>query len=373
MSALASKLQDADLSNATLTSATSMSTTLTAAAPASASKVASNTLKVSVHAIHEVAEGIREFTLVAVDGSQLPAFSGGSHLVVAMPSGARIYRNAYSLLSPPTQRHHYRIAVRLQENSRGGSRFMHQQVQVGMVLEVSWPLNLFALSRLAHKQVLVAGGIGITPFMSQIHELLQQGQRSSRGLSASTPGVQAPIFELHYAYRSEQHAAYVAELRQLLGDRLICYDQSQGSSLDLRQLLAQQPLGTHVYTCGPEGMVQALLQHADELGWPPAHVHHEEFLAPAVGQPFTIKLALSQQQVQVGADQSMLEAMEQAGIDAPYLCRGGACGRCELEVLSTDGALEHHDHYLSAEEKQAGRKIMPCVSRARCDFIELNF
>lgn len=331
-------------------------------------------LKVIVQTIREVAEGIREFTLVSADGRALPAFSGGSHIVVSMPSGTRIYRNAYSLLSPPEQRDHYRIAVRLQENSRGGSRFMHQEVKVGMALEVAWPLNLFALSRLARKQVLVAGGIGITPFMSQVQELLRQSQANKSAVSqAAVSQILPPDFELHYAYRSQDHAAYVPELQALLGDRLKCYDQSQGVTLDIRQLLADQPLGTHVYTCGPEGMVQALLQSADELGWPPAHVHHEEFLAPPVGSPFTIKLASSQQEVQVGADQSMLEALEQAGVDAPYLCRGGACGRCELEVLSTDGTLEHHDHYLSAEEKRAGRKIMPCVSRARCDVIELNF
>ena len=366
MSALANKRVSPEPNN--LTSAKAAH--LTQAAANSAEQRSQNAgLKVIVQAIREVAEGIREFTLVSADGSPLPAFSGGSHIVVSMPSGARIYRNAYSLLSPPEQRDHYRIAVRLQENSRGGSRFMHQEVKLGMALEVAWPLNLFALSRLARKQVLVAGGIGITPFMSQVQELLRQSQGATAG-KATSP---APVFELHYAYRSEQHAAYVAELKALLGDKLKCYDQSQGVSLDLRQLLADQPLGTHVYTCGPEGMVQALLQHADELGWPPAHVHHEEFLAPPVGSPFTIKLAASQQEVQVGADQSMLEALEQAGVDAPYLCRGGACGRCELEVLSTDGTLEHHDHYLSAEEKRAGRKIMPCVSRARCDFIELNF
>lgn len=370
MSAIVETLDHAASANAAATPSASAEPIKSQAGGKPAQQPGSS-LKVIVQAIREVAAGIREFTLVPADGGILPAFSGGSHIVVSMPSEGRIYRNAYSLLSAPDQRDHYRIAVRLQENSRGGSRFMHQQVKPGMTLEVAWPLNLFALSRLAHKQVLVAGGIGITPFMSQVHELMKQSQAAS--LAKGPAGSKLPQFELHYAYRSPQHAAYVAELQALLGDRLKCYDQSQGVTLDIRQLLAEQPLGTHVYTCGPEGMVRALLQYADELGWPPAHVHSEEFLAPPVGSPFTIRLSASQRELEVGADQSMLEAMEQAGIDAPYLCRGGACGRCELEVLATDGTLEHHDHYLSAEEKQAGRKIMPCVSRARCNYLELNF
>ena len=64
-------------------------------------------------------------------------------------------------------------------------------------------------------------------------------------------------------------------------------------------------------------------------------------------------------------------SLRAAGVDAPYLCRGGACGRCELEVVCTDGNILHHDHYLSDAEKAAGKKIMPCVSRAKCDLLEV--
>ncbi|MFL9711274.1 PDR/VanB family oxidoreductase [Methylobacillus sp. Pita1] len=315
-----------------------------------------SSLKVIVSNIAEAAEGIRRFTLEAADGGELPGFSGGSHVVVSMPAGPRTYRNAYSLLSPPSDRRNYQIAVRLQENSRGGSRFMHEQVEVGTALEISWPVNLFAISRVGRKHILVAGGIGITPFMSQVHDLLRSGAD----------------FELHYAFRSQRHAGFVGELQGLLGGRLVCYDQSQGQMLDTAILLARQPLGTHVYVCGPGGMVEAVRNTASRLGWPEAHVHHEEFLAPPVGEPFAIRLRQSARVVEVGAEESMLEAMEAAGVDVPYLCRGGACGRCELEVLATDGVIEHHDHYLSEDERRSGGKIMPCVSRAKCSFIELN-
>ncbi len=315
-----------------------------------------SSLKVIVSHIAEVAEGIRHFTLVAANGGELPGFSGGSHVVVSMPAGPRTYRNAYSLLSSPADRSHYQIAVRLQEHSRGGSRSMHEQVTVGTELDITWPVNLFAIARLGRKHILVAGGIGITPFMSQAHELLRSGAN----------------FELHYGIRSPRHAGFVDELRALLGDRLHCYDQSQGQVIDSQALLARQPLGTHVYVCGPAGMVDAVVGSAKRLGWPDAHVHFEQFLAPPVGEPFSIRLKQSGLVVDVGAEESMLEAMEAASVDVPHLCRGGACGRCEMEVLSTDGVIEHHDHYLSEDEKRAGNKILPCVSRAKCSFIELN-
>ena len=102
---------------------------------------------------------------------------------------------------------------------------------------------------------------------------------------------------------------------------------------------------------------------AEAAGWPSASVHFEEFLAPGIGQVFTAELARSGKTVTVGTHQSLLEAIEAAGVDAPYLCRGGACGQCETAVLACDGKILHRDHWLSAEEQAEGTKIMPCVSR----------
>ena len=71
-------------------------------------------------------------------------------------------------------------------------------------------------------------------------------------------------------------------------------------------------------------------------------------------------------------DQSLLESIEAAGVEVPYLCRGGVCGFCRTDVLELDGELIHNDHYLSDEEKASGRVIMPCVSRARCKKLVLD-
>ena len=102
---------------------------------------------------------------------------------------------------------------------------------------------------------------------------------------------------------------------------------------------------------------------AREYGWPDSAIHYEHFVAPAIGAPYDIYLKASDKKVHVGSHRSMLESIEAAGIDAPYLCRGGACGQCETEVIECDGQLLHYDHYLSDEEKASGRKVMPCVSR----------
>ncbi|EMR13508.1 ferredoxin [Methylophaga lonarensis MPL] len=314
------------------------------------------TLNVRVAAVEQVTELVKHFTLVQQNGQPLPRFSGGSHVVVSMNINGRNHRNPYSLMGSPDNTESYHISVRRQEQSRGGSVYMHDQVTVGSELQITYPVNLFAISKLAHKHILVAGGIGITPFMSQIADLNRLGQH----------------YELHYAYRSPEHGAFVEQLREMCGDRLHCYVESEGQRMSFQQLLSQQPLGTHVYTCGPDAMVKTLLLTARDMGWPESHLHSEQFSAPPIGDAFVISLAQSGIDLEVPGDMSMLEAMEEAGLEPPFLCRGGACGRCELEVLACDGALMHNDHYLSDAEKTAGNKIMPCVSRASCQKLVLN-
>jgi dimethylamine monooxygenase subunit B len=315
-----------------------------------------STFKVVVANILQITPFIKQFSFVREDGANFPTFSGGSHVIVAMSIDGRIHRNPYSLMGSPEETDAYYIAVRLQERSRGGSVYMHNEVKVGDKLEITYPTNLFALEKKARKHLLVAGGIGITPFMSQIEDLIRTNAH----------------YEMHYAYRSADHAAFTAKLKERCSERLHLYVESEGNKIDLPDLLSKQPLGTHVYVCGPNVMVVTLIETARALGWPENHIHSEQFLAPASGEPFKVKLIKSNIEVDVSSEMSMLEAIEAAGVNAPHLCRGGACGRCELEVVSADGPIIHQDHYLSDAEKASGKKIMPCVSRAKCQLLELN-
>ena len=313
-------------------------------------------INVKVAAIEQVTPLVKHFTFVKEDGSSLPAFSGGSHVVVSIDIGGRVHRNPYSLMGSPMENEAYHISVRRQENSRGGSVFMHENVTVGMPLKITYPMNLFSLAKKGRKHILIAGGIGITPFMSQIADLKRMGAN----------------YELHYAFRSPEHGAFAAQLKESCGDHLHCYIDSNATRLDLQALLSDQPLGTHVYVCGPSPMVVATLETARNLGWPENHIHSEQFLSPPIGEPFKVQLARSNIEIQVSAEMSMLEAIEAAGVEADFLCRGGVCGRCELDVLETDGVLLHNDHFLTDSEKASCKKIMPCVSRAKGERLVLD-
>jgi dimethylamine monooxygenase subunit B len=304
-------------------------------------------LRVRVADVVAVNDLIKRFRFVALDGSPLPAFSGGAHTVVEMDDHGLRRLNPYSLMSDPKDRSGYEISVRRDDAGRGGSLFLHQHVTPGMEMEISYPVNLFPLDTRARKHLMIAGGIGITPFLAQIAQLSHLGGR----------------FELHYAARNRSLGAYMDRLTAAHPDHVHCYFDDEKQAIDLGKTLSMQPLGTHLYVCGPKGMINWVLTTAARMGWPAHALHHEEFLAPGTGLPFEVQLAASQKTITVGPAQSLLEAMEAAGVDAPYLCRGGACGQCETNVLQCVGQLLHCDHWLTAEDHAAGQKIMPCVSR----------
>jgi len=304
-----------------------------------------NPLHVRVTRVTTLTPVVKEYLLCS-DCGNLPAFSAGSHVRVTIPDGNATITNAYSLSAatdPTTGAPAYRIAVRLQPDSRGGSRALHQQVRAGDVLRISPPANLFPLHSQARHHLLVAGGIGITPFLAYADALEATGAS----------------FTLHYAGRPGQTDAYAGALRERLGERFHGYSGAPGDRLDVPTLLAGQRAGTHVYTCGPASLIDGVAAAARALGWPASSVHAEAFAAAKPGAPFRVELRRSGTAIDVPSSRSLLEALEQAGIAVPNLCRGGVCGQCALPYAGGD--VEHRDHFLAPGDRL--QFLMPCVSR----------
>lgn len=302
---------------------------------------------VRVTAVEQTTPQIKRFTLVRADGQPMPAFTGGSHVIVKMADGLS---NAYSLMSDPRDLSHYQIGVRLEEQSKGGSAFMHQQVGIGSELTISTPNNLFALDPKAGRHVMIAGGIGITPFLSQLHEL---------------EGGAMP-YELHYAFRSPEHGAFRGELADgPHGTNVRFYIDSEDRRLDLAALFESLAATDHVYVCGPKPLIDAVIEGAKKAGIDDARVHFEQFAAaPASGGAFTLVLGRSGRELRVEEGMTIIQAIENvkaATVDC--LCREGVCGTCETRIL--EGEAEHFDQYLSDDEKASQQTLMLCVSRAR--------
>ena len=253
-------------------------------------------------------------------------------------------------MSDPRDTRSYQIGVRLEEQSKGGSAFMHQQCAVGTRLTISSPNNLFALDPSAGRHVLIAGGIGITPFLAQLHEL--EGG--------------ATDYELHYAFRAPEHGAFQTQLANgPHADNTHFYIDSLDRKLDLSALCAGLAEDAHLYVCGPKPLIDAVIATAGNAGIAEQRVHWEQFAAtPVTGAAFTVVLARSGTELQVEEGMTILQAIEKSkAAKVECLCREGVCGTCETAIL--EGEAEHYDQYLSDEEKAAQQSMMLCVSRAR--------
>lgn len=298
------------------------------------------------------------------DGAALPGYLAGAHIKVEVRIGGQPAWRHYSLINVDPEagacRHplEYVIAVRREDSAsggRGGSLFLHTELQVGQSLRVGSPLNAFGLDERDDDVVLIAGGIGVTPLVSMAAALRGAGKR----------------YALHYSGRSMSQLALVPELRSLAGAALTLYGDDgdgigPGGRLDLAALLAACRPSQPIYACGPKGMINAVRAIAQQLGWEPDMVRYELFAeaaAEAGDQPFEVELLQSGCTVQVGAQQTILDAMLEAGLDPMYDCKRGDCGVCTVDLV--EGEPDHRDNCQSKAERAAGKVIQICISRAR--------
>ena len=314
------------------------------------------TLRLQVRAIRLQAERTHAFELASPDGALLPPVLAGAHVDVQLPGGLT---RSYSLAGDPQDRTHWLLGVLRELDGRGGSRAMHESVRVGDLLTLSAPRNAFALAPDARHSVLLGGGIGITPLKSMAHALAAQGAS----------------FELHHCARSPKHAAFAAELHATvpaghLHRHFDGGDPAQG--LDLAALLAKPAPGTHLYYCGPAGFMQACADAS--CHWSAGSVHFEHFKPPVSTAPampaggFEVLLARKGIRVQVQPEQTIVRAIELAGLRVPTSCLSGLCGACKTDYL--EGDVEHNDYILSDEEHQHCMTL--CVSRARSPLLVLD-
>ncbi len=296
----------------------------------------------------QIAPGIRELTLVR-PGTRLPPYPAGAHVVVECGDGRR---NAYSLTGCGVEPDAYRIAVLHKPDGEGGSTHLHR-LRAGDRVRVSRPRSAFPPVATAGRHLLVAGGIGITPLLAHVRAALRWDR---------------PV-ELLYVHRPGV-APYAAELAGLLGDRLVESTESDEFGRLLQTALREQPIGTHLYVCGPGPLMDRVLADATAAGWPPERLHLERFVPAALdpGREFVARLARSGRDVHVPSGTSLLDALHAAGVAVPNMCRQGVCGECRVPVLA--GRPLHRDEFLSADERSDA--VMCCVSRSETDSLEID-
>jgi ferredoxin-NADP reductase len=308
-----------------------------------------STLKLVVTAVDDTIGGIRTLTLADPDGAALPSFTPGSHIVVQCGGRA----NAYSLTGDGNSPTVYVISVLRCEQGGGGSRWIHDELALGDTVAAGPPRSAFAPVLRARRHLLVAAGIGITPMVSHLR-------------SAQLWGRDVRLFYIHRQGR----AAY-ADIIAELGEHASIHTARAAFADELLAALADQPMGTHLYVCGPASFIEFVTGAAADLGWPASRIHMEHFGSGALdpGEPFAARVASTGEEFVVDAGVSLLEELERRGFEVPNLCRRGVCGECRLPVSA--GAITHRDLYLTDAEKRAGDALMACVSRGGGETLEV--
>jgi vanillate O-demethylase ferredoxin subunit len=317
----------------------------------------SEELDVRVKRVTVEAEDIRSFEFADPRGPDLPPFTAGSHLDVHLPNG--LVRQ-FSLCNDPRETHRYVVAVLREPGGRGGSACMHDVVREGDEVTITAPQNHFPLHEAAERHLLIAGGIGITPMLAMVRRLAALGAD----------------YTLHYCTRNAEKTAFREEL---MGEPFASHvrfhhdggDPSKG--LDVDALLSEVEAGTHVYCCGPIGLMHAVTDASDH--WPLGTVHFEFFATdpdvveePSTG--FEVEIASTGAVYKVPPDKTILDVLLDQGHDVDSSCEEGLCGTCIVDVL--EGEPDHRDFVLDDEEKESNKLITVCCSRAKSARLKLD-
>jgi ferredoxin-NADP reductase/predicted pyridoxine 5'-phosphate oxidase superfamily flavin-nucleotide-binding protein len=316
--------------------------------------------------IRQLTPQIKAYELRSASQEVLPQVTAGSHLEVPviLDNGSIAVRH-YSICSNPVRRDIYEIAVLNKEQGLGGSLAIHQQYQLGMQLNCSVPSNYFETA-LEPKQpvILLAGGIGITPIKAIAQSLVESGH----------------AFHLHYAGRSQADMAFSDRLQRAFGDNITLYPANEGKRLSVREVMQNASDDTVFYACGPAGLLQEINELAESLSIAADRIRLERFSPDRLSsdrfssengsndRAITVTLAETGKIIEVGAQQSILDALIAEGVDPMYSCKTGQCKTCVVELV--EGEPDHRDTVLHETEKAT--KFCPCVSRAKTEHLTLK-
>jgi len=303
-------------------------------------------LRVQVTKAEKMCADVTKYEFRALDGGDLPAWQAGAHLdIVVAPEFLR----QYSMSGDPADPSVYQIGVLREDGGRGGSALLHRIFSEGRKVFISRPINHFPLDETATKTLLMGGGIGITPMIAMAHRLHAIGA----------------AFEMHYSIPARARGGYLADLAATpWADRVHLHISDEGTRADLYAILAGYRPGWHVYTCGPERYMSAVIAAAERQGWPEDARHLEYFSVPELpdyeNHPFELKLARSGKTLQVPADKSATDVLAENGFHIDVKCSDGICGVCKCGLIA--GAVEHRDFVLSKTQRRGA--IILCQSRA---------
>ncbi|OHW94559.1 mosc domain-containing protein [Colletotrichum incanum] len=263
----------------------------------------------------------------------------GAHAKLKLPNGLL---RSYSIVSG--DRNKFELGIALEDKSRGGSRYLHESMAVGDVLQVGRITTDVQVASASSNHVFIVGGIGITAFLA-LAEAYREVHYN---------------FEMHYAVRSAADVPFRSRLGAL-GRSVRLYDRAKGERMDIDEIMRTLKWNSHVYVCGPTRMMEAARKAAEECGLEENDVHFEAFSADTSGDPFEVEVVNREGKVlKVGEEETLLEVLKrEVGGDVESSCEVGNCGTCKVGLKT--GRVDHRGTALTSEEKIGS--MLSCVSR----------
>lgn len=309
------------------------------------------TVRTIVETIEDAGADIKLFSLADPDHWELPPFRPGAHIDLHLPGGMV---RTYSLCNDPADNKRYLLAVKRERTGRGGSMLLHDEVRAGDTIGVSLPRGGLRLDEAVSHFTFIAGGIGVTPFLSAAAFLKRTGR---------------PNFKLHLMVRGEPPLAGLLAPLMETGHVVICNTATKPRPEIVSLLGSIQ--SDAIACCGPASMIDDFERASRD--WPDARVHIERFVPPLLPadpnvKPYTLALSRSKIETHVEPGQTMLAALLGLGIDIPASCCGGICGACKVDWL--EGHPIHRDRVLSPAER--ARSLMVCVAGSAEDRLVLD-
>lgn len=302
--------------------------------------------KVEIWRPYQVVEKRKEthriiaLSLQAAEHSSKPAkVPLNSFVSIRLPNGLR---RSYSVVEGTSN--HFTLGIARDDNSRGGSSYIYDKLHTGDTIHVGEFHCSMESNGMASHVIYVTGGIGITAFLAMMEARKQTNQ----------------TFELHYAVRTSEEIAFKSPLEEL-GPSVCLYSKADGQRMDIEKILRERVWNSHVFVCGPQRMIDAVVAAGKATGMADDEMMFEKFSADTGGDPFSAEIVTKGEKtvVEVEPEQTLLQVMRDAGFDVPSSCETGTCGTCRIRVKK--GRVEHRGSGLTETEKKD--EMLCCVSR----------
>ncbi len=308
---------------------------------------------------------------LASEGSGLPPFQAGQYINIFVETGGVRTSRPYSIASSPAQTGYYEITVRRVDDGFV-SNYLLDELKPGDTLSSSSPSGNFHYNPLFHgdKLAFIAGGSGITPFMSMIRELADKNLKCR--------------LHLLYGCRAEEDVIYRAEIDRISSAHKnftwdLVVSEPALSFCGLKGFINAGLIKERIdgldwtfFVCGPEAMYQFCLPELGKLPIPARKTKVEVFGAPRnilsyPGWPENVKAGdvfkvaiKGRKTISAPASEPLMISLERAGVAIPALCRSGECSLCRTKLLS--GKVYQPNGVKRRKSDRAFGYIHPCMA-----------